>query len=169
MAVASHLVRPTRSSSDSGTSLAAYLALLRLGVTLPRPLPAARWALTPPFHPCPWIRAVCFLWPFPSPHGAQVLPGSQPYGARTFLGIARPGSDPRPSRPTNSPSLEKVPISSAPRQGGRCQLLISQALSVVRAATYCRFRANCRTGGRRARTRRSPGRPGASSPPRPLA
>ena len=33
--------------------LAAYLALLRLGFTLPRLLPAARWALTPPFHPYP--------------------------------------------------------------------------------------------------------------------
>src|SRR3989449_3243968 len=39
-----------------GPGLAAYLALLRLGVTVPRPLPAARWALTPPFHPYPWIK-----------------------------------------------------------------------------------------------------------------
>ena len=30
--------------------------------------------------------AVCFLWPFPSPCGAQALPGSLPGGARTFLG-----------------------------------------------------------------------------------
>ena len=37
----------------SGPDLAAYLALLRLGVALPRLFPAARWALTPPFHPCP--------------------------------------------------------------------------------------------------------------------
>jgi hypothetical protein len=28
----------------------------------------------------------CFLWPFPSPFGAQALPGSLPDGARTFLG-----------------------------------------------------------------------------------
>src|SRR2546423_14328525 len=32
-------------------------------------------------------RAVCFLWPFPSPHGAQGLPGSLPSGARTFLSM----------------------------------------------------------------------------------
>ena len=32
------------------------------------------------------FRAVSFLWPFPSPFGAQALPGSLPYGARTFLG-----------------------------------------------------------------------------------
>src|SRR5438128_1988341 len=34
-----------------GPGLAAYLALLRPGVALPRLLPVARWALTPPFHP----------------------------------------------------------------------------------------------------------------------
>ena len=34
-----------------GPSLAAYLALLRLGFTEPSPLPMTRWALTPPFHP----------------------------------------------------------------------------------------------------------------------
>src|ERR1043166_2325622 len=74
-----------------GPGLAAYLALLRLGVTVPRLLPGARWALTPPFHPYPLDkRAVCFLWPFPSPRGAQVLPGSVPSGARTFLSTPLP-------------------------------------------------------------------------------
>ena len=38
-----------------GSHLAAYLALLRLGVTLPPLLPVVRWALTPPFHPYPDI------------------------------------------------------------------------------------------------------------------
>ena len=69
----------------SGQDLTAYLALLRLGVTLPRLLPTARWALTPPFHPYPKNRAVCFLWPCPSSFDAQALPGNLPYGARTFL------------------------------------------------------------------------------------
>src|SRR3989454_5097497 len=69
-----------------GPGLAAYLALLRLGVAVPRLLPDARWALTPPFHPYPLDkRAVCSLWPCPSPGGAQALPGSLPCGARTFL------------------------------------------------------------------------------------
>jgi hypothetical protein len=31
------------------------------------------------------VPAVCFLWHFPSPHGARVLPGALPYGVRTFL------------------------------------------------------------------------------------
>src|SRR5256884_1476383 len=69
-----------------GPGLVAYLPLLRLGVTVPRLLPGARWALTPPFPPYPLDkRAVCFLWPVPSPCGAQALPGSLPSGARTFL------------------------------------------------------------------------------------
>jgi len=29
-----------------------YLVLLPVGFTVPLPLPVARWALTPPFHPC---------------------------------------------------------------------------------------------------------------------
>ena len=78
-----------RREGRCGSHLAAYLALLRLGVTLPPLLPAVRWALTPPFHPYPLSlstrRAVSFLWPYPSPFGAQALPGSLPYGARTFL------------------------------------------------------------------------------------
>ena len=67
---------PTRSSSlpaarrlatslRDGSSLAAYLALLRLGFTEPPSLPKARWALTPPFHPyrpisCPMRRRFAF-------------------------------------------------------------------------------------------------------------
>ena len=35
-----------------GPPLAAYLALLPLGFAVPLMLPPARWALTPPFHPC---------------------------------------------------------------------------------------------------------------------
>src|SRR5687767_7093327 len=63
MAVAGHLEQPTRGfplpryargwDGRCGSHLAAYLALLRLGVALPPLLPTARWALTPPFHPYP--------------------------------------------------------------------------------------------------------------------
>src|SRR5262245_13024317 len=44
-------------------------------------------------------RAVSFLWPCPSPGGAQVLPGSLPCGARTFLGTE---PVPRPPRSTRA-------------------------------------------------------------------
>src|SRR5918996_4457449 len=43
----------SRNWDRCGPHLAAYLALLRLGVTVPPMLPPARWALTPPFHPYP--------------------------------------------------------------------------------------------------------------------
>ena len=59
-----------------------YSVLLPVGFTMPPPLPAPRWALTPPFHPYPADTAarclvtlvttsrtvggaVCFLWHFP--------------------------------------------------------------------------------------------------------
>ena len=99
-----------------GSHLAAYLALLRLGVTVPPLLPAARWALTPPFHPYPpalaRLRAVCFLLPCPSPCGAQALPGSLPCGARTFLGC-RSTRDHR-ARPTANITGRAQSQSSAP-------------------------------------------------------
>ena len=47
---------PTRSRdrfrSWSGPLLAPYLALHPMGFTVPPHLRSARWALTPPFHPC---------------------------------------------------------------------------------------------------------------------
>jgi hypothetical protein len=55
-----------------GPPLAAYLALLRLGFTLPPALPQARWRSYPTFSPLPdppitrGPSAVCFLWHCPS-------------------------------------------------------------------------------------------------------
>ena len=66
--------------------------------------PRRWWALTPPFHPClhdpspigEGGSAVCSLWHFPSPCGAQALPGTLPYGARTFLTLLLGGRDHAP-------------------------------------------------------------------------
>jgi hypothetical protein len=63
-------------------------ALHRVGFALPCLLPAKRWALTPPFHPCLWPcgpSAVSSLLHFPSRCRAQPLAGTLPYGARKFL------------------------------------------------------------------------------------
>ncbi len=71
-----------------GPRLVPYLALLRVGLAVPLPLPGARWSLTPPFHPCLCPRgpsAVCFLLRCPSPRDARLLAGTLPCGARTFL------------------------------------------------------------------------------------
>ncbi len=93
MAVARHLKRPTRDSSSSGRASPPIWPCSSWGLPCHGLLPAVRWALTPPFHPYPRKRAVCFLWPFPSPFDAQVLPGSSPYGARTFLDTTRSHRD----------------------------------------------------------------------------
>src|SRR5881394_816901 len=99
-----------------GPGLAAYLALLRPGVAVPRLLPGARWALTPPFHPYPLdTRAVCSLWPCPSPFGAQALPGGLPCGARTFLGWPlQPAT--RDHRTPPLSSRRKLPAADPPGQ-----------------------------------------------------
>ena len=86
MTVASHLVRPTRSSSDPGR------VSLLIWPCSDRGLPChaccqARGGLLPHrFTLTLWIQGRSVLCgPVPSPRGAQVLPGGLPCGARTFL------------------------------------------------------------------------------------
>jgi len=55
--VTARLQQPTRRlgraalSHESPRASPPYMALLQVGFTVPRSLPSARWALTPPFHP----------------------------------------------------------------------------------------------------------------------
>ena len=97
-----------------------YLALLRVGFTLPRVLPRARCALTAPFHP--YRRrsglAVSFLWHFPWTRAPQALPGTLSYGARTFLPPKRATAWPAPSpqecgRPGEGTQASSRPSASA--------------------------------------------------------
>ena len=56
-----------------------YSVLLPVGFTVPPPLPDARWALTPPFHPCRSANGepvVCFLLHCPWGHPRRALPGT---------------------------------------------------------------------------------------------
>lgn len=114
-AVANTLEQPTRPFKRCGQHLGSYLALLRGGFTMPCLSPDMRWALTPPFHPCPRpspeATAKLFAsWPPPQDFGRFVFCGTipmlraanqfpgwhpfarsplatpPPYGARTFLG-----------------------------------------------------------------------------------
>ena len=77
-----------------------YLALLLAGLAVPPALPPARWALTPPFHPCPRPKPrgrsdLCGAFPRVTP-GGRYPPPSLP-GVRTFLdpGGPRPSGRPR--------------------------------------------------------------------------
>ena len=86
--VAVRLKQPTR--ERRGPRHAPLFGLAPGGVChATRRCPRARCALTAPFQPylipC-GPSAVCFLLHFPSAHAAQVLPGTLPCGARTFLG-----------------------------------------------------------------------------------
>lgn len=68
-----------------------YSVLLPMGFTVPLPLPAARWALTPPFHPyLPDAltgdgRRSALCCTFPEVTLAGRYPASCFHGARTFL------------------------------------------------------------------------------------
>ena len=53
-----------------------YSVLLPAGLAMPLPLPAARCALTAPFHPYPGTRAVCFLWRCPWGYPRRTLSGA---------------------------------------------------------------------------------------------
>jgi hypothetical protein len=89
------------------------------GLPCHHPLPVVRWALTPPFHPYPSLArgAVCFLWPCPSPLGAQALPGSLPVGARTFLETPEGARDHR-TRPAPNDNRVDVLGSMTESRGG---------------------------------------------------
>ena len=109
--------------------LVPYLALLRMGFAVRPLLPAARCALTAPFHPClcpGGPSAVCSLRHFPSPRGARALPGILPCGARTFLRPASPWApvgDPSARPPGRAlklqPSLRPGPAPTAAPCGTR--------------------------------------------------
>ncbi len=89
--VATGLKRPIPQVLSGRASPSCLLGLAPGGVCrAPACCQARRWALTPPFHPCPHRGrprplAVSSLWHFPSGCPAQPLAGTLPYGARTFL------------------------------------------------------------------------------------
>jgi hypothetical protein len=99
-----------------------YLALLQAGLAMPPALPPARWALTPPFHPCPRAEALgrsdlCGAFPRVTP-GGRYPPPCLP-GVRTFLDPCGP----RPSGHPRGPSLTREPSPgqrrpAAPPAGG---------------------------------------------------
>ena len=77
-----------------------YLVLLPVGFSLPPPLPAARCALTAPFHPCrpPGMpetgRRCTFCGTFPGVAPAGRYPAPYLRGARTFLSPRNGGERP---------------------------------------------------------------------------
>src|SRR3989441_2273943 len=83
-----------------GPGLAAYLALPRLGVTVPRLLPGARWALTPPFHPYPWTKGGLFSVALSVALRRPGVTWQSALRSSDFPQHATPTGIPRPSHPT---------------------------------------------------------------------
>jgi len=97
--VTERLMRPTRAAARRLARIVgslrdacrSYLVLLPVGFSLPPPLPAARCALTAPFHPCRplgipetgWRCTFCGTFPGVAPAGRYPAPYLR--GARTFL------------------------------------------------------------------------------------
>ncbi len=92
--VAERLTRPTRATTRKHafgpkSKCCPYSVLLPVWFALPPPLPAARCALTAPFHPYPhrpktnWRFAFCGTFPGVAPAGRYPAPCLR--GARTFL------------------------------------------------------------------------------------
>ena len=117
--------RPGRRRGNTAAGCPAcrpYLVLLPVGFAVPLPLPVARWALTPPFHPCLARRtgpAVCSLWHFPWGRPRRTLSGtvspwSPDFPRRTVARPAQPSS-----RLTRGAWLERSPhrVKKAGQQG----------------------------------------------------
>ena len=101
-AIAGRFSRPTR-TARAGEALPKheararrpYSVLLQAGLAMPSLSPGPRWALTPPFHPCPRPRAkaVCFLWRYPWDRSRRALPAALSLWSPDF---PRRASAPRP-------------------------------------------------------------------------
>src|SRR6185312_882307 len=110
--VTGRLARPTRTAARKLARALRprrpYLVLLPVGFALPPPLPAARCALTAPFHPCRPCRPMpplqwnvrretgglggVFLWHFPWGRPRRALPGTVPPWSPDFPPSAGPAT-----------------------------------------------------------------------------
>src|SRR6266540_1385050 len=92
-----------------------YLALLRMGFTVPPPLPEGRCALTAPFHPCrPEAiaagRRSLLCGTFLRVTATGHYPACRPYGVRTFLPDSRGDRTARSDGANSSRSVSALPV-----------------------------------------------------------
>jgi hypothetical protein len=133
--VAERLTRPTRAAArkarpaapaNAESACRSYLVLLPVGFSLPPPLPAARCALTAPFHPCrpcnptngpAWARRYVFCGTFPGVAPAGRYPAPCLRGARTFLPPPEPRG-PGEERPSDRLAWDHVGSRGGSVKGG---------------------------------------------------
>jgi hypothetical protein len=130
-----------------------YLVLLPVGFSLPSPLPAARCALTAPFHPCrppetPDGLAVYFLWHFPWGRPRRVLPGTVPPWSPDFP----------PSATTRRAAIRPSGGRDVVRRGAfvKTASLLNMAGEKSHRRGCLRQPARCRPRARRSVPRRGP-------------
>jgi hypothetical protein len=121
----------------SGDACRSYLVLLPVGFSLPPPLPAARCALTAPFHPCrPPGRdqagaAVSFLWHFPWGRPRRALPGTVPPWSPDFPLPASCVERPSDRLATRSCGTASANVKASGRGQGRTLTPLAAAKSVT--------------------------------------
>jgi len=128
-----------------GTTRAAlsfpYSVLLRVGFTVPRGVVPARGALLPHRFTltCALLRpsAVCFLLHWPSARAAQALPGTLPYGARTFLDALARDATARPT-PSMIIAVARTPKTKDVRKKAKNTRLFSPRLYRRKAVSLAR-------------------------------
>ncbi len=106
------------------TARGPYLALLPVGLAMPPLLPAARWALTPPFHPyLPTLQSkqwndrrfiFCGAFRRVAPPGRYPAPFL--FGVRTFLPVGCPTKRPS-SLPRKGAPILPIARRSSPHRG----------------------------------------------------
>lgn len=118
-----YLLRPNPEPQWDGPPRAPYLVLLPMGFTVPPRLLLGRWALTPPFHPYPANRAVCFLWHWPSMVPCDTTSRVHPalktgYAAShpAEFGLSSPGKPEATLRPPGSENQAKLPVCPRPNK-----------------------------------------------------
>ena len=120
-----------REAGRDGRPPSPYLALLRMGFTVPPPLPSGRCALTAPFHPYRPVpkgteRRFLFCGTFLRVAATGCYPACCPFGVRTFL----PG---RPGR-SRGPLGAAPTLARAPRPAPRTDFHRSRFFS---SSKYC--------------------------------
>jgi hypothetical protein len=109
---------PASRPDRRGPRLRPCLALLRVGFTMPLPLPAARWSLTPPFHPylCRRLPAGHRRFAFCGTFQRLAASGRYPAPCPVELGLSSAASW-APAARTRFPSVnQRLWGTSAPRR-----------------------------------------------------
>src|SRR6185437_15362149 len=104
-----------------------YSALLPVGFAVPRMLPPARWALTPPFHPY-------FPSLYPSPLGREGW-GKRSALCCTFPGVAPAGRYPAPCLRGARTFLRRKAAAARPTDGGDVRALVQNVKAQNRNTT----------------------------------